>query len=137
MGVRQGRKYNRDDRGKTHEGEEPREAFSKRAMEWWHEAIANPLPEYPDNPTPHNILVVSHGAFISMLIRTLCAKGIIEPLDGCSLGTARVHNTSVTLIEMRRDKRGVLVKYADKSHLEEKAVEYNVDEDIMDNPNDK
>lgn len=126
MGVLQGVHHTAYDRTKTHAGMESGEAFTERAAEWWNRAIAKHLPEFSETAFPLNVLIVSHGAYITTLVRALCAAGIVVPLPGIRFGS--VYNTSITIIDMRRDRRGKLLKYADISHLAEPAVAHNADE---------
>lgn len=88
---------------------------------------------------PQNILLVSHGAYISSLCHMLIEFKYIEaPPD---LQWDWCFNTSVTTIDLRRDGRGTLVKYADISHLikstefdENEVVFANADEQPEGNP---
>lgn len=126
MGALQGVRAGTYDKKNMPPDVESGEAFALRTLKWWDEAIASELPNIPISTSPYNILVVSHGAYIATLVRALCAAKIIEPLAGLRFGS--VYNTSVTIIDMRRDKRGTLVEYADISHLVAPAVANNADE---------
>lgn len=126
MGVLSGVHHTAYDRTKKHVGMESGEAFTQRTAEWWNRVIAKHLPEFSETSSPLNVLIVSHGAYITTLVRALCAARIVVPLPGVRIGS--VYNTSVTIIDMRRDRRGKLLEYADISHLAEPAVTHNADE---------
>jgi broad specificity phosphatase PhoE len=108
--------------------------FSSRAMKWWNETIERSIQSLVDRrevapyelgPATENILVVSHGGFIGVLVRNLVSSRKVTCATGVNIG--RCWNTSVAVIEMT-GRRGVVTKYGDVSHLVERAVEVNVDE---------
>ena len=90
--------------------------------------IEQHLPSYPLVSEVQDVLVVSHGAYINTLCHVLVATGVIEMDPNMRMGSC--YNTSVTVIEMRRDKRGKLIKYSDISHIlyTEEVVQANADE---------
>lgn len=128
MGDLQGRKV---DRGRPKlEGMhvESSPDFIQRIMLWWDATIANNLSATPVDIDVVHVLIVSHGAFIATLVRTLFTDDIISSVDLELRDIRSCFNTSVTTIEMRRDKRGVLKKYSDISHLVMPVVRTNADE---------
>ena len=115
--------YDRKQLAKT---AEPSSQFALRTLQWWEETIGRHLPKLNPDSGVENVLAVSHGSYISTLCRALFNSGIIEvPPD---MEYSRCYNTSITIIDMRNDKRGFLLKYCDISHLTEPVVETNADE---------
>ncbi|EIN07146.1 phosphoglycerate mutase-like protein [Punctularia strigosozonata HHB-11173 SS5] len=114
--------------------------FASRATKWWKETIeryiqsstahhgnvtADPASgESAELPT-ENVLVVSHGGFIGVLLRNLIGSHKVKCKDGVHLGPCL--NTSVTIIEMTHET-GSVIQYGDVSHLVAEAVAINVDE---------
>lgn len=71
---------------------------------------------------PRNILVVSHGAWIAVLLSALRAHGLLTCAEGVEIGNYL--NTGVSIIEYsevlsgRRDALvGTLIQYSDIEHL--------------------
>lgn len=132
MGELQGTKVNRGGLGRKMSEStqvETGQDFIQRIMLWWDATVANNLPAIPVDIDIVHVLIVSHGAFIATLVRTLVQKKIITGMDlemQPILGPC--FNTSVTTIEMGRDKRGVIQKYSDISHLAMPVVQTNADE---------
>jgi hypothetical protein len=64
-----------------------------------------------------NVLIVSHGGVIGFLLQFLVARGILRCADpGVRIG--RCFNASISVVDVeRRDGTGVVVQYADISHL--------------------
>ncbi|KAH8117030.1 phosphoglycerate mutase-like protein [Phellopilus nigrolimitatus] len=125
MGEVQGVRVGQYDKSKLPKYAEAGEVFTRRVLTWWEETIGRHLPSLRQTALIH-ILVVSHGAFIATLCRTLVLHRIIDPGSNGRIGSC--YNTSVTTIDMRRDKRGTLVNYSDISHLLLPVVEKNADE---------
>lgn len=103
------------------------DAFVDRALGWWDSSIL-PMAAQLDQDTekPINALVVGHGAYIAYLARAL---GTERGYDVSKATTGRVLNASITLVEVRKDGKGALVKYADAAHLREEAlVKVNADD---------
>ncbi|KAF8965288.1 phosphoglycerate mutase-like protein [Flammula alnicola] len=102
-------------------------AFSQRAMAWWKERIlGHVLDTRPDDGEEVNVLVTSHGGWITTLVRDLigarkaqCGEGVM--VSGC-------FNASVSVIEVKENKKGVVVAYGDIQHLSD-ALEFNADVD--------
>ncbi|KAK0496832.1 phosphoglycerate mutase-like protein [Armillaria luteobubalina] len=105
---------------------EKSDAFVKRSLSWWDNSIRHHLETLPDRATPYHILVVSHGGFISTLIKNLVAKKrIAKAVNGDDW---RCYNCSVSVIDIRKDGKAELVQYSDISHLgSRKVVENNAD----------
>lgn len=71
---------------------------------------------------PHNILVVSHGAWIAVLLSALLAHRVVTCREGVGIGHCL--NTGVSIIEYRtvpigEDEAlmGTLVQYSGVEHL--------------------
>ncbi|KAI5120471.1 hypothetical protein M0805_006491 [Coniferiporia weirii] len=126
MGELQGVRVGQYDKTKLPKSVETGEAFARRTLKWWEDDIGKYLPTIASGPEPANILVVSHGAFIATLCKSLVAHKIVQIPPGTGFGVC--YNTSVTTLDMGRDKRGTLVRYSDISHLLQPAVETNADE---------
>ena len=91
--------------------------FAQRVYSWWESKIVRLLSAVPQRSEgPIHILVVSHGAYISTLVRVLLTGNIIIPSPGVNLDH-RYYNTSITTIDLDATGRGVLVKRGDISHL--------------------
>jgi len=111
---------------------ESAEDMSARAVSWWNDTIlkhVSSLPVAPDSDSPSNILVVSHGGFIGILVRGLIGSGKITRAEGVHVG--KCLNTAVAIIDMQEDGLGQLVQYGNIAHLLTKkmdVVEGNVDE---------
>jgi len=103
--------------------------FMQRILLWWETTIASNLPAIPVDVDTLHVLVVSHGAFIATLVRTLLVEEIVLPVNDFEAPPIwSCFNTSVTTFEMGRDKKGVLRKYSDISHLLKPVVQTNADE---------
>ncbi|KAK0463578.1 phosphoglycerate mutase-like protein [Desarmillaria tabescens] len=104
---------------------ESSDAFITRSLSWWDDSIRHHLETLPDRATPYRILVVSHGGFISTLIKNLLAKKCIA--KAVNVNDWRCYNCSVSIIDIRKDKAEI-VQYSDISHLgSSKVVESNAD----------
>lgn len=109
------------ERREMHEPESP-EAVRTRAMTWWNETIVG--------TDASNVLIVSHGGWIRLLVQGLLEDRVIHaPL---SVTVGRCLNTGVSIIEIPRERgRGTLVQFGNVVHLREAdvdAVEGNADE---------
>jgi len=107
---------------------EPLNAFIKRITKWWDACLLKHLTSLPPKSSglPFEILIVSHGGVIGTLVRSLirqqrlsCAKGVY--VSACL-------NTSVSVIEVGKDGRGVITMFGDVSHLGGIPELENVDE---------
>lgn len=113
---------------------ESSQAFTKRALDWWDKLLTATTLRPEVAPVRH-VLVVSHGGFISTLVKSLLAHRKMTWADGPDAGRAlwTCLNCSVTTIEITADVGGKstarLVKYGDTAHLDGKTalVDSNVD----------
>ncbi|TCD70924.1 hypothetical protein EIP91_000830 [Steccherinum ochraceum] len=82
-------------------------------------------PQQPN--TIPNILVVSHGGAIGTLVIQLLGSRKLRCAEGVVVG--RCINASISVVEVRASGNGVLLSYADTTHLEEtlELVEVNAD----------
>ncbi|TRM58586.1 histidine phosphatase superfamily [Schizophyllum amplum] len=98
---------------------EPHSKVAGRALAWWDQYIVAPA-KSPD-ASPFKALVVSHGGFISMLVKALLNNGRASVASGVST-QSRILNASITTIEVSRavdgKVRGVVVRCSDAGHLE-------------------
>ncbi|KAJ7161500.1 phosphoglycerate mutase-like protein [Mycena crocata] len=117
---------------------EPEAAFAARAIGWWKKAILQRTLALPARETaPYNVLVMSHGGFIGVLVRTLIGSGKARCAPGVVVMSLR--NSSVTIVEVESDKLATVVQFGDVAHLteklEEKMVDTNADEvDAIETP---
>jgi len=100
--------------------------FAARGLAWYSRSIVNymtrTLKAGLPAEQPHNILVVSHGAWIAVLLSALRANGVVTCRRGVEIGHCL--NTGVSIIEYtgvptRRDGIlvGTLVQYSGVEHL--------------------
>jgi len=101
--------------------------FTKRVNKWWDGFIleASLLLSKADG-TPHEAIVVAHGGVIKTLLRSLLIQRRLSCAEGVNMG--KCGNTSVSIIEVGADGRGVLTLCGDTSHLAECSSEDNPDE---------
>jgi len=129
MGLFQGHVWGRGrglipENGERRETDEPEspEAVKKRAMTWWNETIVGTAASY--------VLIVSHAAWIRLLVQGLLEERAIHAQFGVKVG--RCLNTGVSIIEIPRERgRGKLLQFGNVVHLAEAdvdAVEGNADE---------
>ena len=108
------------ERRETDEPESP-ERVKTRAMTWWNETIVGTTASY--------VLIVSHGAWIRLLVQGLLEGAIHVPLR---VTVGRCLNTGVSIIEIPRERGcGKLVQFGNVAHLrggDVDAVEGNADE---------
>ncbi|KAI0306421.1 phosphoglycerate mutase-like protein [Multifurca ochricompacta] len=85
------------------------EAVMKRAMTWWNETVVGTNASF--------ILVVSHGAWIRLLVQGLLGDKAIRAVHGITVG--RCLNTGVSVIEIPRvvKGRGNLLQFGNVMHL--------------------
>jgi 2,3-bisphosphoglycerate-dependent phosphoglycerate mutase len=95
--------------------------FALRAITWWKNNI-DPYVKALNVSKKHSlsakdVLITTHGGFVSALLRTLVEKGEIKVADGVRIDS-RCHNASVSVVEIDGTSLcGTLVKYSDISHL--------------------
>ena len=81
---------------------------------------------------PRNVLVVSHGGLIGILLQAL-RRGTVRVDNGVRV--TKCMNASITVIEVDpATAKGKIVQYSDTSHLAGPMVEDNVD--VQDAPPD-
>ncbi|KAF5373642.1 hypothetical protein D9758_000935 [Tetrapyrgos nigripes] len=105
------------------------EAFTRRTMAWWDTQIVNGLVRKLDQPTkdPLQVLLVSHGGFISGLVKMLINSGRVQPSNE-PIANWTCYNVSITTIELEQTGNGRLLKYSDISHLDSsRLVQANAD----------
>jgi 2,3-bisphosphoglycerate-dependent phosphoglycerate mutase len=98
------------------------ETFSRRTEAWWDKEIVNKLTVALEQPiestrAPLQILLVSHGGFISSLVKILISSGRVRPPDE-PITNWTCFNVSITTIELEQTGKGQVVKYSDISHLD-------------------
>lgn len=103
-------------------------AFTTRATSWWNQRALHRTASFPPRDTPYHILVVTHGGFIRTLVKNLIQSRKARCDEGVVIW--KCFNSSVTIIEVGNDRKGIIMKYADISHLGAMAdvVESNADE---------
>ncbi|KAI0373013.1 phosphoglycerate mutase-like protein [Pilatotrama ljubarskyi] len=74
---------------------------------------------------PAHILVVSHGGLIGTLVTNLIGSRKVRAAEGVVVG--RCFNASISVIHIEEDGKGVLVSYADTTHLNVDLVQENAD----------
>ncbi|KAG6833075.1 hypothetical protein H0H87_011820 [Tephrocybe sp. NHM501043] len=130
MGELQGKAYQtKTQAGSVDRTMESGAFFAARAETWWLKDILDGTALLPTKSEPYQILVTTHGGFIGTLTRSLihsrrasCAPGVV---------VERCLNTSVTIIDVDHKRSGLIMQWADASHLNESSdetVKENVDE---------
>ncbi len=106
--------------GKEIRHPESPEAVTRRAVEWWNATIVG--------ASAKEILIVSHSAWIRLLVQGLLLRKAIRAERGVTVG--RCFNTGVTVVEIPRERgKGKLLQYGDVMHLRgADVVEVNADE---------
>jgi broad specificity phosphatase PhoE len=129
MGDLQGHVWEKDkgqiikngERKGIQEPESP-QSVKERSIKWWNETIVGSNVSY--------VLVVSHGAWIRLLVQGLLEDRTIHAGLGVTVG--RCLNTGVSIVRVPRERgRGELVQYGNVTHLREvemDAAEENGDE---------
>ncbi|KIY71066.1 phosphoglycerate mutase-like protein [Cylindrobasidium torrendii FP15055 ss-10] len=102
------------------------DVFLKRGLEWWDEMVTEAA-----QVGAANVLAVSHGGFISTLVKGLLRNGKVtsEMADG-GQNLWKCWNCSITSIDIDLETAAAtLIKYGDTAHLDGKfkMVESNVD----------
>ncbi|KIJ69133.1 hypothetical protein HYDPIDRAFT_164780 [Hydnomerulius pinastri MD-312] len=101
-------------------------ALIQRCQAWYSRSIAgymlSRIKEGLPDRKPQNILVVSHGGWIAVLLSSLTANNVVTCAEGITIGHHL--NTGVSIIEYaveatgkERSLVGHLVQYSDVSHL--------------------
>lgn len=122
------------------------EDMMARARGWWRDTVLSYASDLTAATTPSprdlpNVLAVSHGGFISTLLRGLTTDGSIKCVDGVQVG--HCPNTGISIVEIHeagegKRFKGLLVQYGDIKHLEGGVgvVQGNADEQTMPTPQD-
>jgi broad specificity phosphatase PhoE len=127
MGDLQGRVWEKDrgqivkkKREDVVEPESP-QSVKERAVKWWNETIIETAASY--------VLVVSHGAWIRMLVQGLLEDRSIRAELGVTV--RRCLNTGVSIVSIPRAERGhgELLQYGNIAHLREAGVDMHVAEE--------
>lgn len=129
-----------------YETAERAEDMLARGRGWWKDTVLS----YASDLTaasalsprdPPSALAVSHGGFISTLLRGLTADGSVQCAEGVQVG--HCPNTAICIVEIHRvgegkESKGLLVQYGDIKHLEGGVgvVQGNADEQTMPKPQD-
>ena len=74
---------------------------------------------------PVHILAVSHGGLIGTLVTNLLGSRKLREGEGVVVG--RCFNASISVVELDARGRGVLVSYADTTHIDGELVQDNAD----------
>ncbi|TBU65475.1 phosphoglycerate mutase-like protein [Dichomitus squalens] len=74
---------------------------------------------------PVHILAVSHGGLIGSLITNLIGSRKLQAAEGVAVGWC--FNASISVIDIDETGKGVLVSYADTTHLDGDVLEHNAD----------
>jgi len=108
-----GRIMNNEERREIQEPESP-QSVKERAIKWWKETIARTTASY--------VLIISHGAWIRLLVQGLLGDRSIHAGLGVTVG--RCLNTGVSIVTIPRERRrGELLQYANVAHLSEVDVD--------------
>lgn len=99
------------------------QSVKERAVKWWNETIIGTTASY--------VLVVSHGAWIRLLVQGLLEGKSIRAGLGVTVG--RCLNTGVSIVSIpraaERGEGGELLQYGNIAHLREVDVEVHVAEE--------
>ena len=116
-------------------GMEPISSMTARAQAWWREAVipwvkaqsAAQLGNSHEREGPRDVLIVSHGGLIRVLLQALCGE-TVRVEKGVKL--TKCMNASVTVIEIdAASGKGRITRFSDVSHLRGSVVKDNVDEE--------
>jgi broad specificity phosphatase PhoE len=108
-------------KGKRKETQEPEspQSVKERAIKWWNETIVGTTATY--------VLIVSHGAWIRLLVQGLLEDRSIHAGHGVTVG--RCLNTGVSVVKLPRERgRGELLQYGNIAHLREMDVDAAAEE---------
>ena len=97
------------------------QSVKERAVKWWNETIIGTDASY--------VLVVSHGAWIRLLVQGLLEDRSIRA--GLRVRVGRCLNTGVSIVSVPRVERGhgELLQYGNIAHLREADVDMRVAEE--------
>ncbi len=74
---------------------------------------------------PIHILAVSHGGLIGSLVTNLIGGRKVQAAEGVSTGWC--YNASISVIDVEENGKGVLLSYADTTHLDGDVLQHNAD----------
>jgi probable phosphoglycerate mutase len=115
-------------------GMEPISSMKARANAWWREAVMPWIKGHweaaelghESSQGRTDVLIVSHGGLIGVLLRGLCDGGKVRM--GRNVQLTKCLNASITVIEIEAASgKGKITRYSDVSHLTGSVVERNVD----------
>ena len=97
------------------------QSVKERAVKWWNETIIGSDASY--------VLVVSHGAWIRLLVQGLLEDRSIHA--GLRVTVGRCLNTGVSIVSVPRGERGhgKLLQYGNIAHLREADADMRVAEE--------
>lgn len=100
---------------------EPASAFAKRTIDWWNREVVNwcrPRAAIvtKDYAGPRDIVVTTHGGFITALVQTLLGSRKARLDEGVVVG--RCYNTSVTEIDILANGKGIIRSFGRMDHLQ-------------------
>ena len=118
---------------------EPIVDFMTRGVQWWNEYVVRHAQraastrvrrgpvgvEDDDEDEPVHVLVVSHGGLIGNLMTNLLGSRKVRAAKGVVVG--RCFNAAISVVELDERGRGVLVSYADTTHIDGELVQDNAD----------
>ncbi|KAI0822745.1 histidine phosphatase superfamily [Trametes gibbosa] len=114
------------DRGAPPPNLEPLADLAARAAKWWNETVGRLVQRKAVELAagqcgtaefePAHVLVVSHGGLIGTLVTNLVGSRRVRAAEGVVVG--RCFNASISVVELDEDGRGMLVSYADTTHLD-------------------
>ena len=122
---------------------EPTADFVRRADQWWTQNIVRDVAssvaaqrgsataaEEEKPGAARNVLVVSHGGLMHVLLQHLIESRRVRVAQGVDVGRYRFPNTSVTVIDVDAQGRGTVVMFGDTTHLDVEFVgaETNADD---------
>ncbi|KAH9852685.1 phosphoglycerate mutase-like protein [Lenzites betulinus] len=125
------------DRGPPPPNLEPLADLAARATKWWNETVGRVVQRKAaelaslqgsvahDAFEPAHVLMVSHGGLIGTLVTNLVGSRRVRAAEGVVVG--RCFNASISVVEVEEDGRGVLLSYADTTHLDVDLVQENAD----------
>ncbi|KAM6501377.1 phosphoglycerate mutase-like protein [Amanita muscaria] len=101
------------------------EVFMERVHRWWSEYLLKHLASLPPklDEAPHEILVVSHGAVIAILVQKLTGQHMLTCTEGVVRLVSPSPNTSISVVEVETDGRAVVKEYGDAFHLGVDAID--------------
>ncbi|TBU43605.1 phosphoglycerate mutase-like protein [Dichomitus squalens] len=109
---------------------EPVIDFTTRSVGWWNSTVALNGDAADEELLgldfePVHILAVSHGGLIGSLITNLIGSRKLQAAEGVAVGWC--FNASISVIDIDETGKGVLVSYADTTHLDGDVLEHNAD----------